>query len=101
MSSYYIESKAGVIFGIYEGDTPEGAFAAMVADAGDGVDTDGSSTAGTADDWIIIDVIDVDQDWEHEATIYSLENGAALVESGPHKRYYETLEAAREALYTA
>lgn len=45
---YQIESKDGTIYGTYEGDTPDQAFAAMVA-AGVG-DED---TAGTADDWII------------------------------------------------
>lgn len=46
--TYQIESKDGTIFGSYEGETPEEAFAAMVADGmGD------TETAGTADDWII------------------------------------------------
>lgn len=51
MSKYQIESKAGVIFGVYEGETEEAAFAAMVADGGGD-----EETAGTAKDWIITEV---------------------------------------------
>lgn len=98
MNKFYIESKAGVIFGIYEGDTPADAFEAMVADAGDGYDVDGRRSAGTPDDWTILEVVDVDQDWEHEATLYTLSNGGVLVESGPHRRYYRDMSAARAAL---
>ena len=46
MPYFQIESRAGAVFGIYEGETPEDAFAAMVADAGAGAE-------GTAADWII------------------------------------------------
>ena len=53
MSKYQIESKAGAIFGVWEADSEEAAFAAMVEEAGDGVYCDGNSTAGTAADWII------------------------------------------------
>ena len=54
MKSYRIESKAGVVYGDYEGDSPEQAFAAMVADgAGD------DETAGTAADWIITEIAPV------------------------------------------
>lgn len=58
MRKFCIESKAGVVYGIYGGDTPEEAFEAMVADAGDGYDADGRRTAGTVDDWIIREVVD-------------------------------------------
>jgi len=48
---YQIESRDGTIYGTYEGETPEDAFAAMVEDGmGD------EETAGTADDWIITPV---------------------------------------------
>lgn len=50
MSMYRISSKAGVEYGIYEGDTPEQAFAAMVADGGGEV---GDDSVGAAKDWII------------------------------------------------
>lgn len=53
MSKYQIESTAGVIFGVYEGETPEDAFAAMCADAGD---EPGSEAAGSAADWLISEV---------------------------------------------
>lgn len=53
MRKFKITSKAGVDFGVYEGATAEEAFAAMVVDGVDGVDTDGNSTAGTIGDWII------------------------------------------------
>ena len=56
MKKWQITSKAGVVFGVYEGETPEEAFAAMVADGGDACDVDGRSTAGTVDDWIIREV---------------------------------------------
>ncbi len=86
---FYIESKAGVIMGIYEAESPEDAVAVLNADIG------GDSTA---DDWTILQVVDVDQDWEHEATIYTLENGGVLVESGPFRDYYPDVDAARAAL---
>lgn len=60
MSKFRITSKAGVEFGVYEGETREAAFAAMVADAGDGADDDGNRTAGSAADWIIEEV----EQWE-------------------------------------
>ena len=89
MSKYYIESQASVIMGIYEGASAEDAVAALNADAG------GDSTAA---DWIILDVVDVDQDREHGATLYTLENGGVLVESGPFRDYYPDMSAARAAL---
>lgn len=49
MTTYRIESKAGVIFGTYHGATPDEAFAAMVADGGEGAE-------GSAADWIITEV---------------------------------------------
>lgn len=51
MSKWQIESKAGDIFGVYEADSAEEAFAAMVAQAGS---SDGAE--GTAADWIITEV---------------------------------------------
>ena len=92
MTQFYIESKAGVIFGIYEGATKEDAIAALYADAGY------REPLGAPADWIVIEVVDVDQDWEHEATLYTLSNGGVLVESGPHRRYYRDMRAARAAL---
>ncbi|TQV63948.1 MAG: hypothetical protein FNT29_06105 [Halothiobacillaceae bacterium] len=47
---FTIESRAGVVFGFYPGETPKEAFLAMLADSGDDY---GSPTAGTEDDWII------------------------------------------------
>lgn len=58
MNAYRISSKAGVDFGVYEGDTPEAAFAAMVAEGGDGVDSEGGSTSGSIGDWVIDPVVD-------------------------------------------
>jgi hypothetical protein len=52
MSTYRIESKAGLVFGEYEGETPEQAFAAMVADGGPG-------NEGTIEDWIVREVSDL------------------------------------------
>lgn len=89
MSKFYIESQAGVIMGIYEGASAEDAVAALNADAG---------SDSVAADWIILEVTDVDQDWEHEATLYTLSNGGVLVESGPHRSYYRDMRAARAAL---
>ena len=52
MSKFLIESKAGVYFGAYDGETAEEAFAAMVTDGGG---SDGAE--GTAEDWIITPAI--------------------------------------------
>ena len=89
MTLFYIESQDGVIMGIYEGASAEDAVAALNADAG----ADSELT-----DWIILEVTDVDQDWEHEVTLYTLSNGGVLVESGPRLRYYRDMTAARAAL---
>ena len=56
MTKFQIESKAGVVFGVYEGETAEDAFKAMIEEAGSGEDVDGNETAGTAADWIIKEV---------------------------------------------
>ena len=55
MLQFHIGSAAGVDYGVWPGDTPEAAFAAMVADAGGTV---GDLEVGTADDWIIVLVDD-------------------------------------------
>lgn len=55
MSTYQIESKAGVIYGQYEGDSPRAAFLAMLADSGDSRSY-GEPHVGTEDDWIIVPV---------------------------------------------
>lgn len=47
---YRISSKGGVDFGVYPGNTPEEAFAAMVADAGE------SEATGSPADWFIEEV---------------------------------------------
>ena len=93
MSKFFIESKAGVIFGVYEGGNAAEAFAAMVADGGDA-----QGAAGTLADWTVLQVTGVDQDWDHEATIYTLSNGAVYVESGPSRTCYRSMDEAREAL---
>lgn len=51
MTQYRIGSTAGVDYGTWSGDTPDAAFAAMVADAGGTV---GDPEVGTAADWIIV-----------------------------------------------
>lgn len=106
MNAYRISSKAGVDFGVYEGDTPEAAFAAMVAEGGDGVDSEGGSTSGSIGDWIIepvsdaeafvdehgddaADVMDAlnaagfpaDQDWANERTTWTLRDGSRIAVS--------------------
>jgi hypothetical protein len=77
MRKFCIQSKAGVICGIYEGDTPTAAFEAMVADVGDGYDVDGRRTAGTVDDWIVVEIMDVTHD---------------IVESDPSRDYEEFVD---------
>lgn len=52
MSKYTIESKAGVVHGTYEGETPKDAFLAMLAKAGDAGEY-GEPHVGTEADWII------------------------------------------------
>ena len=42
--------------------------------------------------------IDVDQDWEHEATFYRFEDDSVLVVSGPQVNAYPGMEAARAAI---
>jgi hypothetical protein len=59
MKLFRIESKAGVDFGVYPGETAQEAFDAMLADAG-AVDSvlseDGKPVAGTIEDWIVREV---------------------------------------------
>ena len=59
MNKYQIESRAGVVFGIYEGATPRDAFLAMLAEAGGEY---GAEHVGTEADWIITHV-----EVEHES----------------------------------
>jgi hypothetical protein len=40
----------------------------------------------------------IDQDWEHEATLYTFEDGSVLVVSGPQLNAYDSMPDAREAL---
>lgn len=53
MTTYHIESKAGLVYGEYEGETPREAWLAMLIDAISGPDDE---AAGTMDDWIIREV---------------------------------------------
>lgn len=57
MSKWIIESKAGVIYGTYEGETAKDAFLAMLEDAGSAKDY-GEPHVGTEADWIITEVDD-------------------------------------------
>lgn len=41
---------------------------------------------------------DIDQDWEHEATIYTFEDRSVLVASGPQLNAFEDREAANAAI---
>lgn len=50
---YRIESKAGVIFGQWRGETASDAFKRMLEEAGDSRAYGESETAGTEADWII------------------------------------------------
>jgi len=50
MNRYQIESRAGVIFGVYEGEARRDAFLAMLAEAGGEY---GAPHVGTEADWII------------------------------------------------
>ncbi len=83
---YYIESHAGAIMGVFEGDTPEEAVANLDKDAG------GESSLS---DWIVIKVASVAQ---HEAgTVYELENGRVVLEYAPccyrcYRSYQEAIE---------
>jgi hypothetical protein len=51
---WMIESKAGLVFGVYEAKTAEDAFQMMVEDSGGSSEnTDGNPTEGTIDDWVV------------------------------------------------
>lgn len=50
---YRIESTSGIIYGIYEAESPEEAFVLMVDDVGGQI---GSPEVGTAANWIIEEV---------------------------------------------
>jgi hypothetical protein len=50
MNRYAISSKSDESFGVFDGDTPDEAFAAMVADAGGAI---GDESVGTISDWIV------------------------------------------------
>lgn len=62
MSYYRIESRDGTDFGVFEADTAEEAFGAMVEDAGaiGAVDDDGKPMAGTIDDWHVTEIAAAD-----------------------------------------
>lgn len=52
MSKWIIESKAGAVFGVYEGETKRDAFMAMLDESGD-AGAYGEAHVGTEADWII------------------------------------------------
>lgn len=52
MTKWIIESKAGTVLGVYEGETKKAAFLAMLEDAGD-AGAYGAAHVGTETDWII------------------------------------------------
>jgi hypothetical protein len=52
MSKRAVESKAGAIYGTYEGDSAREAFLAMLDDYGD-ASVYGAAHVGTESDWII------------------------------------------------
>lgn len=57
MKTYRIMSTEGLDFGLFQGDTPEEAWEAMVQDAGGHTtDEEGHDTVGTPADWIIKEV---------------------------------------------
>ena len=56
MKKFQIESTAGVVYGIYEGETREDAFRAMAIDAGHSPEDIGEWPLGGPDDWIIEEV---------------------------------------------
>ena len=41
---------------------------------------------------------DVDQDWEHEATLYTFSDSSVLVAGGPQLNAFADIEAARASL---
>lgn len=41
---------------------------------------------------------DIDQDWGHEATIYTLDDGSVLIVSGPQVNAYSDMASAVAAL---
>jgi hypothetical protein len=55
MNAYRISSTSGVVYGIYEGDTPEEAFRAMARDGGADPD-DPDDPVGRPEDWIIEEI---------------------------------------------
>lgn len=57
---YQITSASGEDYGVWEGADAQEAFARMVSDGGDGVDTDGDSTAGDFSRW---NFLEVDEWW--------------------------------------
>lgn len=50
---YRIESRGGVVFGVYTGDDPKAAFLAMLKEAGVSY---GDELVGTEADWIVTEV---------------------------------------------
>ena len=56
MKKFQIESTAGIVYGIYEGETREDAFRAMAIDAGHSPEDIGEWPLGGPDDWIIEEV---------------------------------------------
>lgn len=78
MTLYYIESLAGVPFGIYQGATRGAAVEALNEESG---------SDSLPSDWTVIEVASFELDWEREATIYTLENGDSVECSGPHICY--------------
>lgn len=56
MRKYQIESRAGVVYGTYEGRTPHEAWETMVEEGGVGLDASGNPTEGTIEGWIVTEL---------------------------------------------
>lgn len=57
-----------------------------------------SANANDADERAQAVTDKLEQDWEHEATIYTFDDASVLVISGPQLNAYADIAAAREAL---
>lgn len=57
-----------------------------------------SNNATDADERAQEMAVNIDQDWENEATLYTFDDDSVLVVNGPQLNAYDDIDAARERL---
>ena len=122
MSKKFQVEANGTVFGVYAADDAQAARDACAADAGYESEADMAVRLGRPSELVATELNtaqlilsaggdssaiaqraeaaaeSVDQDWEHEATLFAFADGSVLVASGPHCNAHADMAAAHASL---